>query len=89
MTLDEWSGPMYRDCGSCNFVRRTYGRAACSWCVRDIIAGCRTLAANLAIGGALCEAWERGAEAALVASTFDARRPRPFSPGCNLSTRGK
>jgi hypothetical protein len=60
VTEPVWQGPMYRDCGSCNFVHRTYGRAWCTWCVGDIRDACRTLAHNLAIAGALCRAFELG-----------------------------
>lgn len=57
----------------------------------------RCLAANLGIGGALCESWRSGADwGRWYEDPYQNLADRPWSPGCgrpspgcNLSTRGK
>lgn len=59
----EWHGPMWNDCGACNFRRRTGISKYCTWCVSNLSQRLATLAANLATAGALCASFEMGRDA--------------------------
>lgn len=87
----EWQGPMYRDCGSCNFVRRTYGRAWCVWCRDGIVEAARILARNLRDAGALCaafwEGWDQREHHDLY-SAHGYRTEQNWRPGCGRPTPG-
>lgn len=66
MSETAWHGPMWNDCGSCNYVRRTEGRPFCAWCLKEYRAMATTLAHNLAIGAWLCAAWKDGYHSAAL-----------------------
>lgn len=59
-----WEGPMWNDCGGCNFTRRSSdtGRRYCAPCTAAALQRLARLAANLAIAGGLCHSYELGAE---------------------------
>lgn len=80
-----WSGPMWNGCGACNFVRRAEGRVWCAWCVKSYRELAVTLANNLAIGAALCEAHAIAldeAESHRLYHEHGYRLDGCWSPGC-------
>lgn len=90
-----WQGPMWNGCGSCNWTRRDQGRPYCAWCAKEVASALLTLAANLAIGAALCRAFDLGRDlqhALTLADQLEHRSQRErtrreemrdyFHPGC-------
>jgi hypothetical protein len=58
-----WQGPMWNNCGSCNYVRRTEGRRYCAWCAKECGAALAHLAHSLAWAATLCASFEMGCDA--------------------------
>jgi hypothetical protein len=65
---------MYRDCGSCNFVRRTEGRWCCAMCGERLRVIAATLAHNLGIAGGLCRSFSLGHVRGLFRPSIDDSR---------------
>lgn len=93
---DEWQGPMWNDCGGCNFIRRVAGvdpemdpnRRYCAPCIRLATPRLDSLAHNLAIAAGLCRAFELGEKREWAvrlgrgARPFREQRCGAWKPGC-------
>lgn len=84
-TPSEWHGPMWNDCGTCNWTRRSdsrgYGLRWCLWCERDAKERLRTLSRNLTIAAALCQSFALGESHEYDVQT---RNVPQFWPGCGM-----
>lgn len=82
-----WQGPMWNDCGACNFVRRSDLRIYCAAHLNELTSRCRTLAANIGVAGALCAAFTDG-----IQNCCDWSCTEPcevcWRPGCQRSADG-
>ena len=79
-----WQGPMWNDCGACNYFRRSSddGRRYCAWCSNIAMERMRTLAGNLEIAGALCHSWHLRGRLFLYHDGKGNVFQREWWPGC-------
>ncbi len=83
--IGAWQGPMWNDCGGCNYTRRTGERLYCAPHFGQLIERLTTLATNLAIAAALCRAFNLGGAYHVeryMADWNGGGWTYPFSPGC-------
>ena len=81
----EWQGPIWNDCGCCNYTRRTLDRDDlprwCVWCATNNLAALKTFAHNLQIAAGLCRAFDLGVESCFTYCEHW-YGPDGWKPGC-------
>ena len=89
-TPSAWSGPMWNDCVTCNWTRRSdsrgYGLRWCLWCERDAKERMRTLAHNIAWAAQLKHSFHLGCIHGMTSMNKVCSQDPvgEFYPGCAL-----
>lgn len=86
--MNEWSGPMWNDCGACNWIRRSavqYPRVMCAQHRGESMLSLANLASNLRIAGALARMYNLGG---LLVSDEEYKEASRWEPGCHRPAPG-